>query len=622
MAQAPKTVFTYPLNGTQRDFPIAFEYLARKFVRVTLLGTNARRELVLNTDYRFTTKVQITTTQAWGAAEGYDTIEIRRYTSAEERLVDFNDGSILRAFDLNLSQIQTLHVAEEARDLTADTISVNQDGDLDARGRKIVNLANGINDTDAANVGQLRQYDNSTANNADRAEAAKNRAVQAETNTVRDAASASVNATKAIAAAGTAVQAASDANQSYSKIVPLEQSTVANAQVATQQAQRAQNEADRAKTEADKLGNMTDFAGTLSKVSGEDPFFKHSIILGDKSASSNVQFLSRPDLVTEPTRKGFVGIPSDNSKDIWVMSDSGDVKLVSRNSTVRVSGVGGDVSLETSPTAKFYTTQMGYRYENQAQGGLHYTERTIQPAYIAEQNSKNVLFNDGDGLPALLKGTHKAGSDKQYVDWPYSSLAITLAQANSVRSGFYFVSPSTQSLPIPNRGGTLEYHNLGGGECHMVFRVSGSRGVPLVFEKQQLSNGTATPVWLRRPNVYEGMATDIERLWTGSFSIGTTIQLISARVPTFRGVKLIFGCSNAAAQGGFAYIDMFSHIEGVPQWVNFGPWSYLISWGVGSNFSRLYMHSAIAGSASLTDIYAVYPIGFKNSNGTEAEAIL
>ncbi|WP_152687712.1 phage tail fiber domain-containing protein, partial [Pseudomonas fildesensis] len=34
---APKTVLTYPLNGAQRDFPIPFEYLARKFVVVTLI---------------------------------------------------------------------------------------------------------------------------------------------------------------------------------------------------------------------------------------------------------------------------------------------------------------------------------------------------------------------------------------------------------------------------------------------------------------------------------------------------------------------------------------------------------------------------------------------------------
>ncbi|MCY4689457.1 hypothetical protein LI077_22785, partial [Escherichia coli] len=126
MANKISTVRTYPLNGAV-NFTITFEYLARKFVQVTLIGKD-RKELVLNQDYRFTTKTQITTSRAWTAADGYQMIEIRRFTSATDRLVDFADGSILRAYDLNISQIQTLHVAEEARDLTADTIGVNNDG--------------------------------------------------------------------------------------------------------------------------------------------------------------------------------------------------------------------------------------------------------------------------------------------------------------------------------------------------------------------------------------------------------------------------------------------------------------------------------------------------------------
>lgn len=154
MANKISTVRTYPLNGAV-DFTITFEYLARKFVRVTLIGKD-RKELVLNQDYRFTTKTQITTSRAWTAADGYQMIEIRRFTSASDRLVDFADGSILRAYDLNISQVQTLHVAEEARDLTADTIGVNNDGHLDARGRRIVNLANAVDDRDAIPLGQLK----------------------------------------------------------------------------------------------------------------------------------------------------------------------------------------------------------------------------------------------------------------------------------------------------------------------------------------------------------------------------------------------------------------------------------------------------------------------------------
>lgn len=157
MALKIRTVMTYPLTGAV-DFAITFEYLARKFVTVTLIGKD-RKELVLNQDYRFTTKTQITTTRAWTAADGYDSIEIRRFTSATDRLVDFADGSILRAYDLNISQIQTLHVAEEARDLTAATIGVNNDGHLDARGRRIVNLANAVDDHDAVPLGQLKTMD-------------------------------------------------------------------------------------------------------------------------------------------------------------------------------------------------------------------------------------------------------------------------------------------------------------------------------------------------------------------------------------------------------------------------------------------------------------------------------
>ncbi|WP_459625918.1 phage tail fiber domain-containing protein, partial [Enterobacter hormaechei] len=73
---------------------------------MTLIGVD-RKELILNQDYRFATKTTISTTRALGPADGYNLIEIRRYTSATERLVDFTDGSILRAYDLNISQVQT-----------------------------------------------------------------------------------------------------------------------------------------------------------------------------------------------------------------------------------------------------------------------------------------------------------------------------------------------------------------------------------------------------------------------------------------------------------------------------------------------------------------------------------
>ena len=177
MANVIKTVLTYQLDGSTRDFNIPFEYLARKFVVVTLIGVD-RKVLTLNTDYRFATRTTISLTKAWGTADGYTTIELRRVTSTTDRLVDFTDGSILRAYDLNVAQIQTMHVAEEARDLTADTIGVNNDGHLDARGRRIVNLANAVENRDAVPFGQLKTMNQNSWQARNEAQGFRNEAEQ------------------------------------------------------------------------------------------------------------------------------------------------------------------------------------------------------------------------------------------------------------------------------------------------------------------------------------------------------------------------------------------------------------------------------------------------------------
>lgn len=123
MADTPKTIKTYALNGALRDFPVAFDYLSRQFVVVSLIGTT-RRTLVSGVDYRFTGANQITTTVAYGSPE--TTIEVRRLTSTAPRIVDFKDGSVLTATNLNVSQLQAMHIAEEARDMTTLGIGLDQ----------------------------------------------------------------------------------------------------------------------------------------------------------------------------------------------------------------------------------------------------------------------------------------------------------------------------------------------------------------------------------------------------------------------------------------------------------------------------------------------------------------
>lgn len=276
MANVIKTVMTYNLDGSTREFRIPFEYLARKFVQVTLLGVD-RKVLVLNTDYRFSTKTTITTVQAWGQAQGYTQIEIRRYTSATERLVDFTDGSILRAYDLNIAQIQTMHVAEEARDLTADTIGVNNEGHLDARGRRIVNLGNAVNDRDAVPFGQLKSMNqnawdsmNKAQGFRDEAEAFKDQtkgfrdeAEQFKNKTMNDRTAAAVSAESAALSEREAAksQAAASASQIAAKTSEVNAKTSeVNAKASETNAKASE---DKAKQYADDVhANVASYGAT------------------------------------------------------------------------------------------------------------------------------------------------------------------------------------------------------------------------------------------------------------------------------------------------------------------------------------------------------------------------
>lgn len=302
---APKTVKTYPLTGT-KDFEIPFEYLARKFVVVTLIGTD-RKELVLNVDYRFTQRTIITTTQTWGPGSGYTLMEIKRVTSATERLVDFSDGSILRASDLNTATVQALHIAEEGRDIATDTIGVDNDGNLDARGRRIVNLGDAINPGDAVTLKQNQEWGGSALNQANRAEQQANlantarvgaEAAQSAAQSYRDQSGASASeakqwatypvdqlvqpglysalhyATKAAGSQDIAFQAMVRSEAARDRSETAATTATQQAGTATTQAGIAKTEADRAKTEADKLGNANAFMGTLSKVEGLKPYWK------------------------------------------------------------------------------------------------------------------------------------------------------------------------------------------------------------------------------------------------------------------------------------------------------------------------------------------------------------
>ena len=122
------TIANYTGNGTQTDFVVPFDYLKKSFVRVYLDSST----LLTGGDYGDTgadyyfldnTTVRLKTAPADGVL-----VTIRRYTSATERIVSFKDASILKANDLDTSQLQSFHIAEEARDVINDAMVKDEDG--------------------------------------------------------------------------------------------------------------------------------------------------------------------------------------------------------------------------------------------------------------------------------------------------------------------------------------------------------------------------------------------------------------------------------------------------------------------------------------------------------------
>lgn len=246
------TIAFYTGDGTTTDFTVPFDYLAKKFVRVSLGVTILKGGDYGDTskDYYFLdkTKVRLKVPPQEG-----EVLTIRRYTSATDRVVSFKDASVLKATDLDVSSVQTLHVAEEARDIINDALIKDKEGNWDAKGNRIVNVGDAVRDGDAVNL-KLYKDDAMGAYQAKLdAEAARDAAKVSEANAKASEVNAKESEVTAKASAGTAVSAAKhadavktenqaileEARQLQTNIETSESNAYDNAVIATQKADEA-----------------------------------------------------------------------------------------------------------------------------------------------------------------------------------------------------------------------------------------------------------------------------------------------------------------------------------------------------------------------------------------------
>ena len=136
-----KTSVTYEATGEQTVFNIPFDYLRNSFVKAKIgeEGTPMK----YGTDYTVANR-QITFTTA-----PVGMLYVYRETPTD-RMVQFMEGSVLKATDMNISTLQQLHIIEESQDWTISNAVVFNDETLawEAKGYRITNVADPVNAQD------------------------------------------------------------------------------------------------------------------------------------------------------------------------------------------------------------------------------------------------------------------------------------------------------------------------------------------------------------------------------------------------------------------------------------------------------------------------------------------
>lgn len=174
------TIIIYQGDGSTTDFAVPFDYLRKSFVRVFL---DRSKELVggatsdVTSDYYFVDPTTIRLRKIVPTVN--QTITIRRYTSGTDRVASFRDGSVLYAKDLDTSQVQAFHIAEEARDIFEDSLNLDVNGRWNAKNQRIVNVGTPIDPKDATTKEYVDKIENDAGIHADSARASAGVAVSA-----------------------------------------------------------------------------------------------------------------------------------------------------------------------------------------------------------------------------------------------------------------------------------------------------------------------------------------------------------------------------------------------------------------------------------------------------------
>ena len=206
-------------DGTQLLYTFPFSYLRKKFIKVDVLhADNSITTLTYGVDY-VVNDLSLTLTNH--AKVGEHLIIYRQTTT--DKIITWNDGSILLASDMNTADVQMLHLQEEQQDyIQAHSINTKTDSATkevlwDALNHRVVNVSDPIDPQDAVTKHYMESVqDGFVARNTSLLEQATTQATNAKNSASSSATSASMSASSASASETSNQSAKKWAESTYS----------------------------------------------------------------------------------------------------------------------------------------------------------------------------------------------------------------------------------------------------------------------------------------------------------------------------------------------------------------------------------------------------------------------
>ena len=275
----------YESDGVEDNFVLTFPYLKQEDLKVYIDGFETTEFTWLNSS-----EIQMNEVPTAGQL-----ITLIRNTEQNERLVDFQDGGVLKEATLDLDSNQLFYLAQEALDSTSRALAIDSTTSvIDAKNNRIINMADGIDPQDGATMAQLGEVEDvaiaaqsasatavSTANAAQATAngiAATANSALSTANTALSTANAAEATANGIAATAsealsTANDAASDAADALSQVTDAQSDAtqaLADAAAAQSDADAAQGDATQALADAAAAQSDADAAGIAAAAAQAD----------------------------------------------------------------------------------------------------------------------------------------------------------------------------------------------------------------------------------------------------------------------------------------------------------------------------------------------------------------